>query len=228
MNDRIVRKLSPILLVGGGDCRNCGLSEAMRTAQTVVAADGGAEAVLARGRIPDAVIGDMDSLSPQLAAQIPAERRHQIAEQDSTDFDKALRSIAAPMIRAFGFTGKRLDHQLAVLSVLARYPEQRVVLVGAEDVTILCPPRITVPLAPGTRVSLWPLAPVSGRSTGLRWPIDGIAMAPDGRVGTSNEALGPVTLDMAAPRMLLILPASCREALETAAQDAPQWPARAE
>jgi len=30
------------------------------------------------------------------------------------------------------------------------------------------------------------MAAVQGRSGGLRWPIDGLPFAPDGRIGTSN------------------------------------------
>ena len=59
----------------------------------------------------------------------------------------------------------------------------------------------------GTRLSLFPMAPVTGRSTGLRWPVDGIGLAPNGHVGTSNQALGgPVTLSFDGPGMLVILP----------------------
>ena len=47
---------------------------------------------------------------------------------------------------------------------------------------------------------------VTGRSAGLRWPIEGLHLAPDGRIGTSNEALGPVHLEFDAPGMLVILP----------------------
>ena len=33
-----------------------------------------------------------------------------------------------------------------------------------------------------------PMAPVSGTSRGLEWPIDGLALSPTGRIGTSNRA----------------------------------------
>ena len=74
---------------------------------------------------------------------------------------------------------------------------------------------MTLTLPVGSRISLYPLAPVSGHSTGLRWEIDGLAFAPDGMIGTSNEVAAPrVTLRFDAPKMLVILPVrSLRAAL---------------
>ena len=84
------------------------------------------------------------------------------------------------------------------------------VLLGAEEVILAAPASgLALPLAAGEVVSLFPLSPVRGRSTGLRWPIDGLDMAPDGRVGTSNRAEGPVTLEVDGPGMLVILPRHC-------------------
>ena len=87
------------------------------------------------------------------------------------------------------------------------------VLVGGEDICFLCPPAFEIDLAPRTRVSLFPMGPVRGcLSEGLRWPIDGLAFAPDGRIGTSNEATGGlVRVVFDAPRMLVILPAGLLE-----------------
>lgn len=222
MKDTIVESPAPVVLVGGGACHLPALKAAIR-GRTVVAADSGAEAVLAVGRVPDAVIGDMDSLRAEARAQLPVEVLHEIPEQDSTDFDKGLRSIAAPLVLGYGFLGKRLDHQLAAMTVLVRRAAQRCVLVGAEDVVCLCPPALALDLAAAERVSLYPMGPVRGRSTGLRWPIDGLDFAPGVRGGTSNEAQGPVTLAMEAPLMLLILPVTCLDALLAGLDAAPPW-----
>lgn len=188
-----------------------------------VAADGGAASVLAAGRVPDAVIGDMDSLPAALRAQLPEAAVHPIAEQESTDFDKALRSIAAPLVLGHGFLGGRLDHQLAALTVLVRRAAQPCVLFGEEDLTCLCPPRLGLDLPRGTRLSLFPMGEVRGASEGLRYPIDGLDFAPGLRTGTSNEALGPVVLSITAPLMLLILPLACEAALLAGLARAPRW-----
>ena len=49
---------------------------------------------------------------------VPPERLHPIPEQDSTDFDKCLRHIAAPLVLGVGFLGGRVDHELAAFSTL--------------------------------------------------------------------------------------------------------------
>ena len=191
--------------------------EAFRTclalAPVLVAADGAARQAVSVGHIPDAVIGDFDSLDPGTLAQIPTERLHRIDEQDTTDFDKALRSISAPLTLAVGFTGQRLDHELAVYNALVRLSGRPCIVVGSDDICFHAPPRLTLDLAARTRVSLFPMARVTGHSTGLKWPIAGLTFDPAGRIGTSNAAEGPVTLSFSGPGMLVILP---RPALEAA------------
>ncbi|MCV3270398.1 thiamine diphosphokinase [Roseobacter sinensis] len=217
-------------LVGAGAVADGDLAAALALAPTCVAADSGAETVLAAGVPLEAVIGDMDSISEAARAQIPPERQHRIAEQDSTDFDKALRHILAPLVIAVGFSGRRIDHQLAALHTLVMRPDLPCVMLGAEDIIFLCPRDLHLPMSPGTRVSLFPMGAVTGRSEGLEWPISGLDFAPDGRSGTSNRATGDLTLQIDAPAMLCILPrrfmAEVAEILQAIPVPA-RWPARA-
>lgn len=228
MNTKIVYNKSPVLLVGGGDCPPEALTIALGQSQLVVAADGGAAQVLALGHAPDFVIGDMDSLDPALQAQLAPGVLHHIREQDSTDFDKCLRNIDAPLVIAHGFLGARVDHQLAAFTVLVRRAAVRCVLVGADDIVMVAPPQLALNLPLGMRLSLFPMGPVTGRSKGLRWPIDGIGFDPDGRIGTSNAVSGPVELRFDGPQMLLILPPEALPALlDGLARSDAAWPVRA-
>ncbi|MDS9467246.1 thiamine diphosphokinase [Paracoccus sp. MBLB3053] len=198
----------PVTLIGGAPFPRSDLDAALNIGRTVAAADGGADQALAHGLLPEAVFGDFDSLSAHAKAVIPAERLHRIAEQDSTDFEKSLSRIRAPLVVAVGFSGARQDHFLANLSAMARRVGPPCILIAGSDVITLCPPRIGMDLPAGTRVSLFPMGSASGISEGLKWPIDGLKFASDGRVGTSNEAMGPIDLAIDGP-MLLILPGSC-------------------
>ena len=200
-----------VTLVGGGALSAAELRSALRRAPPLVAADGGADRALALGAMPDIVMGDLDSLGPDARARIGADRIHHIPEQDSTDFTKCLRRIDAGFVLAVGFLGGRLDHGLAALTSLAAEARMPVILIGAEDIVFLAPPALDLSLAAGTRVSLWPLGPVRGQSLGLEWPIDGLDFAPGARVGTSNRALGPVSLRLDGP-MLVMLPPDCLDA----------------
>ncbi|HBS49452.1 MAG TPA: thiamine diphosphokinase [Rhodobacteraceae bacterium] len=206
MERAIVDTSEPVTLIGGGEIGPGDLELALTLAPRLVAADGGALAALSAGLVPEAVIGDFDSLPGAVRGRLPEDRLHPIREQDSTDFDKALRSIRAPVVLGVGFMGARIDHQLAAFNALVRRADRPCVLLGVREVVCHLPRRLSLPCEPGDVVSLFPLRPVTGRSTGLEWPIDGLTLAPDGRVGTSNRALGPVTLDMDGPGLLAILP----------------------
>jgi thiamine pyrophosphokinase len=214
-----------VTLLGAGALEAQTLSVALNRAPQLVAADGGVRVALEHDLVPDAVIGDFDSLPAQARAQIPADHFHHITEQESTDFEKCLRRIEAPLIHAVGFTGKRLDHELAVYNALVREPAKRCIVYGSDDICILCPARLKLDLPIGARVSLFPLGAVQGHSTGLNWPIEGIAFAPDGAIGTSNHsACAQVELTFEAPKMLLILDRAHLSALEVALRAAPHWP----
>lgn len=218
MADPIIESDQGVTLVGCGGLGEADLALALTRAPVLVAADGGARAALSAGHLPAAVIGDFDSLSPEDQARIPAERCFVIAEQETTDFDKALARIAAPLVLAVGFLGGRMDHQLAALNTLVRHAHRRCVLIGGAEVIFHVPPRLDLALQPDDVVSLFPLAPVRGRSTGLHWPIDGLDLAPDGRVGTSNRAAGRVGLQVDGPGLLMMAPRRALDAVLIALQ----------
>ena len=194
-------------LLGAGELNPRDLADSLSIAPKLVAADGGADRALALGHRPSAVIGDLDSLSERARAELPGDTLIHVPEQESTDFQKTLSRIAAPGVVALGLTGGRSDHELAAWHVLMAQPTPRCVVVAAEDIVFLCPADLRLDLPVGTRVSLFPMAPVTGRSDGLAWPIDGIGFAPGKRIGTSNETCrGQLHVTMDAPVMLVILP----------------------
>lgn len=201
-------------LLAGGKVNQTALRRAVDLTSILVGVDSGGDAALRLGYTPDAVIGDLDSLSEGARATLGPERLHLIAEQDTIDFDKALRSLPDVPTLAVGLTGLRLDHTLAAFSVLARHPARRVVVLGETDLAFHCPARLTLDLPAGSRFSLFPMAPVRGRSRGLRWPIDGIAFAPAGMIGTSNQVTeGRVELAMEGAGMIVILPLEALDAV---------------
>jgi thiamine pyrophosphokinase len=206
MNRAIVQSSRGVTLVGGGPVSRADLARAMGFAPVVVAADGGADRCLKAGVMPEAVVGDFDSISAKARHAIPANRQHVIAEQESTDFDKALSVIETPYVLALGFTGARVDHGLAVFNALVRSNKACVVL-GPKDVVFHVRHEARLQMRRGDRLSLFPMAAVQGESTGLEWPIQGLQFAPDGRIGTSNRTIArDVTLSFNAPGMLVILP----------------------
>jgi thiamine pyrophosphokinase len=224
----VVEARTPVTLLGAAPVSPSDLDAALALAPVLVAADGGADGALAAGRVPAAVVGDMDSLSGA-AARAFAGRLHPVAEQETTDFDKALSRIQAPLVVALGFSGGRLDHELAALHGLLAHADRPCLLVGGESLAFLCPPEVALPLPAGGLVSLFPLVPVRVESRGLRWPTGGLDFAPDRRIGTSNAATGPETspvrLGADRPGMLVILPRATLSVAAAALGRAPRWPA---
>ncbi|MEX0285625.1 MAG: thiamine diphosphokinase [Paracoccaceae bacterium] len=206
MSKEIVHSLEPVTLVGGGEASVADLHAALALAPRLVAADGGAALPLQERLMPEAVIGDLDSLSDLDRGRIAADRLFHIAEQDSTDFEKALGNISAPVILGVGFLGARVDHQLAAFHSLLSFAHRACVLLGAEELVFLAPPQIALDLEAGNTVSLFPLRRVTGRSTGLEWPIDDLVFEPGVQSGTSNRATGPVMLEVDQPGLLVIVP----------------------
>lgn len=184
-----------LVIVGGGSVEPAVLQALSATGAALVAADGGAIAIAAAGLVPEAIVGDLDSLGD--AAAFPHSRIVQIAEQDTTDFEKALYSTVAPVTVALGMTGKRFDHTLAALDVVARYgAERRIVLVDETDIAVSLSGPFSFTVAAGERVSIHPLQPVHfASSTGLTYALDGLLLAPGIRTGTSNSATaGPFSI----------------------------------
>jgi thiamine pyrophosphokinase len=208
MKTERIRANVAVTLVGAGRVGDAALDAALGFGRRLFAADGGAHRLQRHGLLPEAVIGDLDSLGPEapwLAAGVAV---HRIAEQDSTDFEKCLRLIEAPLYLALGLSGDRLDHFLAALSVLAAMPERRAILIGEDDFLFLAPEALELDLPRGTRISLWPIADTRvTRSEGLVWPAAGLVLSPTGRTGTSNQtAGGTVRLGFERRGVFVILP----------------------
>ena len=206
MTEVIVQTPTILTLFGAAPTQIRHVKQAVTDSLILVAADGGATTSLRLGRVPDAVIGDMDSITSEIREQIPQERLHHVSEQDSTDFEKCLMRIRAGAILAYGFMGGRVDHELAAFTSLVRNPDHCCILVGDEDIVFLAPAEFEIDLPRGTRFSLYPMAPVTGTSEGLKYAIDGLTLSPVTRVGTSNEVIGPVRLAFSSREMLIILP----------------------
>ena len=196
-----------VTLLGASSLNNASIKECLQMAPVLLAADGGAASALAASVMPRAVIGDFDSIDKASRAAIPEQAQFRINEQDSTDFEKCLTRIKAPLIVALGFLGGRVDHTLAAFNAIVRH-DVPCLLVGEEDVCFHARAGVeyAFDLARGMRFSLFPMAQVAGTSEGLRWPITGLQFAPDAQIGTSNAVTGPVRLRMEGAGMVVIMP----------------------
>lgn len=153
-----------------------------------VAADSGADRLLAAGVMPDAVLGDFNSISAAAQAGIPR-RAGCIPRPNRTAAisTRRYRAIEAPLILAVGFTdraaGSRAggDERAGPAAAPALHRDR------PKDIAFAAPPRLSLRLRPGDPLSLFPLARVAAASEGLHWPLDGLDFAPWGMIGTSNR-----------------------------------------
>ena len=212
MDQKRVQSQHGVTLVGGGDVDAEILEDALKTAPTLVAADGGADHALAHGHIPEVAIGDLDSISAEARERVGASNIIEAIDQNKTDFEKSVALIDAPLILGVGFFGGRLDHSLAALSALVQIGEKPVILVGAQDVVFSAPSELSLEIEVGSRFSVFPLAEMRAKSQGLEWPLDPHLLSPLGRIGTSNRVSGPVHIIFDRPGAVLLTP---RAGLET-------------
>jgi thiamine pyrophosphokinase len=89
----------------------------------VVCCDGATDEFVRSGRIPVAIVGDGDSLSELNKKQF-ASILHSVPDQDTNDLTKAFNYClqqGKKKILILGATGKREDHTLGNISLLAEY-----------------------------------------------------------------------------------------------------------
>lgn len=183
------------LIVLGGDAPGVGLLKACAAeADFSIAADRGLEAFDAAGMEPDMLIGDMDSVSPQVLARyesrLSADRLNCI--KDDTDGEYALNLAlekGATEITLLGALGGRLDHALANLMMVVRAARHSAwAEIRAEGVRIV---RVngsyTLAGARGSTISLLPLGTARGVSIkGCYYLIDDYTLESDSSRGMSN------------------------------------------
>ena len=157
----------------------------------IVAVDGGLDSCIDYSIVPNYFIGDMDSASPSAKqyAKLNKIPSNFVAEQETTDFEKALMHVDAVGYVCLGFLDGRLDHSLAVLHVIQKQSQKRpILLLGSEDVVLTGPKDFRISLPVGERISIWPLGKVSFEySTGLLYSLKNIEMVQGNLIGTSNS-----------------------------------------
>ncbi len=158
----------------------------------VVAADGGIVHAERFGFVPDAVVGDFDSLPPDSRKRFPGTRFVHQPSEERCDLEKTLIFCEKERISAItllGVTGKRLDHTLGNLSLLIRYDRRfslRILTPEAE--VFIVRDSIKLDGIPGQGISLLPMGEAEEVSTsGLKYPLSCETLAFGQREGTSNE-----------------------------------------
>lgn len=166
----------------------------------VVAADGGASAALSLSLRVSVVVGDLDSLAPDVAAALTASSvamEVHPRDKDATDGELAiayaLRVCPGPLWLLGFLGGPRLDQTAANLGLLTRLPSGTRVLDGGYE-AILLRGRARAQWEPVADeiVSLVPVGSdaLGVSAEGVRWPLKGERLPLGSTRGTSNAPAG--------------------------------------
>lgn len=115
--------MQTIILADGEFPKNEKLLNILREAERVICCDGSTQKLLAFGREPNAIVGDLDSLPVNLKIRF-ADRIFHDKDQETNDLTKAVKFCISHHYQAIGIlgsTGLREDHTLGNLSLLADY-----------------------------------------------------------------------------------------------------------
>ena len=165
----------------------------LRSAARIVCCDGSAASLAGFGLEPTVVIGDLDSLPAEFKTRF-ADRLIHVREQETNDLTKAFtycREQGWDNIAILGATGKREDHTLGNLSLLADYSElvPNLKFITNYGMFFIAQKSGDFPAIPGQQISIIALqtgTPVT--SSGLKYPMDKLVLNRWWQA-TLNEAL---------------------------------------
>lgn len=165
----------------------------LRKADHIICCDGSAENLVMAELEPEAIVGDLDSLSPEIAEKF-ADRLYKYIEQDTNDLTKAVRWCIDKRyeeIVILGATGKREDHTIANISLLGEYcREIKVTMVTDTGTIIPLLKSCKVPSFPGQQVSIFSADPETKiTANGLEYKLKGLKLHNWWRASL-NEATG--------------------------------------
>jgi len=165
----------------------------LKTAERIICCDGAAENLLAFGREPDYIVGDLDSISDELKQHFSPILFHN-PEQETNDLTKSVRFCIEhgwDEITILGATGKREDHTVGNLSLLVDYGKIAQVQM-LTDYGIFVPQYESAVYESycGQQISIFSLSPTTLLSThDLVYPLQNRILTSWWQ-GTLNEAAG--------------------------------------
>ena len=164
----------------------------IKNAGRIICCDGSVENLVNFGREPHAIVGDIDSLSTKLTEKY-ADRIFHSSEQETNDLTKAVNwcvSRGFNDIVVLGATGKREDHTLGNISLLAEYCKYaNVVMVTDTGVFKTYYSSAAIETFPGQQISIFSIdGDTEITLKGLMYPLNKAKLT-NWWMGTLNEAL---------------------------------------
>jgi thiamine pyrophosphokinase len=199
------------LLLLNGELRESAVVRALaRRVDIVVCADGGARHAISLRLVPDAVVGDMDSVPRRLPPSWHRVSFIHVPDVASGDLDKSLdyvEEIGIKTVWIAGALGGGLDHELVNLAALeTRGKKLDIAVVGGGLARLLGPGRHALPLRRGERFSLLAAPRANVTLTGARYGLRRETLTRGSR-GLGNRAEGRATLTVHSGQVWLAIDA---------------------
>lgn len=195
----------------------------IRSADFIVCCDGAlkkflrqSQAIFGEERLPDLVIGDMDTLSPSLQKKY-SDIIIRESEQEHNDQTKAVRWVLNNIedieaIHILGATGGRADHTIGNLSLLMEYTRMfdlgETVLEAVTDEGPVFPVTDTIEFDCGAGREISIITPDSSlriRSEGLQWKTDDVVFDNWWKATLNKSADDRVRLEFSHKSVALIM-----------------------
>ena len=169
-------KVFDAVIIGGGEFPTAELPlQIIKETPYIVCCDGAADSFIAGGSIPNAIVGDGDSISSYNKAKY-SHLLHIISEQESNDQTKAVRFCMEQgkhKIAIIGATGKREDHTIGNISLLIEYARKGREVYSFTDYGVFmpCNGTTTHKCRKGQQVSIFSITAKEMSAEGLVYPI---------------------------------------------------------
>jgi thiamine pyrophosphokinase len=193
------------------------LKRHLRPTDRIFCADGGTVNALSLGLTPEKIIGDLDSVPPEVAARLEAAGvvihrypRHKDQTALELALDWARREEPAEIMLVTALGG-RLDQMLANILLLTRpefAPIRMTLADGPQWASLLrAHQRLTVTGQPGEIISLVPLTPIvtAVNFEGVGWPLHHATLEFGSTFSISNALAGPQATVSIGEGMVLVI-----------------------
>jgi thiamine pyrophosphokinase len=184
--------MQTVVLANGAFPESEKLLTILDEAERIVCCDGAVNKLVDSGREPDIVIGDLDSVRPELKQRY-SDILIKVSDQDTNDLTKAVNWCVKNGLKdilILGATGRREDHAIGNISLLADYS-------GRANVKILTDYGVFIAINKSAEFSSFPAQQISIfslcarlelTSDGLKYPLKKMKLT-SWWMGTLNEAV---------------------------------------
>lgn len=162
----------------------------------LICADGGANKAFKLKLKPDVILGDLDSINPEVKEFYSLTSKViKVKRQNDTDVEKSIKYAAGKGYKdivLLGVTGDRLDHTFCNLSIVLKfYPEVNLKIAAENSFLIPASGKIEFETIKNETISIYAFNNKTKiKSTGLVYPLNDIRLSFGEKESTSNSATG--------------------------------------